>query len=103
MSWLGLTILTLGNFVQRMVGVFVLGRRVTAGGRWARLAGLVPLAIVSAVVAVQTFATRQTLVLDARVLGVVAAALAAWRRLPLGLVVVVAAVVTAGARALGIA
>jgi hypothetical protein len=96
-----MVLLSVGNLTQRMVGVFVLGRRAAAGGLWARLAGLVPLAIVSAVVAVQTFATRQSLVLDARVLGVAVAALAAWRRLPLGVVVLAAALTTAGARTLG--
>jgi hypothetical protein len=52
-------------------------------------------------VAVNTFGGDRALTLDARVLGVAAAAIAIWRRAPMLLVVVVAAAVTALARAAG--
>ncbi|MFD0430618.1 AzlD domain-containing protein [Streptomyces zhihengii] len=66
-----------------------------------RLAALLPVALLAALTAQQTFSTGQTLVLDARAAGLAAAALALVLR-ALFLVVVGAAVaVTAGVRALG--
>ena len=53
----------------------------------------------AALVGVQTFSTGTDLVVDARAAGVVAGAFAAWRRAPFWLVVVIAAAVTAGLRA----
>lgn len=101
MSALGLTLFLLGTFAVRVAGGFILGRQVNRNETFTRLAGLVPLSIVAAVVAVQTFTTRHSLVLDARVAGVAAACVASWRRLPMVVVVVVAALVTAGIRWLG--
>ncbi len=57
-------------------------------------------ALLAALVAINTFATERELGVDARVLGVAAAAIAIWRRAPVLVVVVVAAVVTGVARAL---
>ena len=54
----------------------------------------------AAIVVKDTFSTGQDLVLDARALGVGAAALAAWRKVPLIGVIVIGAVVTAAVRAL---
>lgn len=101
MTWLGLAILVGGNFTIRMLGVFVLGDRIGGNERFTRLLGLLPLAIVAAVVVIQTFATKQNLVVDARVVGVGFAALAAWKRLPLVVVVLGAALATALVRQLG--
>ena len=63
------------------------------------LAGARP-ALVSALVIKDTFSTGQDLVLDARAAGVAAAAMAAWRKAPLVLVIVIGAAVTAVVRAL---
>ena len=62
-----------------------------------------PIALLSALVAVQTFAVGQTLVLDARFAGLAAAAVALLLRAPFLLVVLVAAATAAGLRALGLA
>jgi hypothetical protein len=51
-------------------------------------------------VAINTFGSDRSLVLDERVLGVAAGAVAIWRRAPVLLVVVIAAAVTAAARAI---
>ena len=56
-------------------------------------------ALLAALVAVNTFGGDQELVLDARVPGVLAAAVAIKLKAPVLIVVVVAAVVTAGIRA----
>jgi hypothetical protein len=66
-----------------------------------RLATLLPVALLAALTAQQTFADGQTLVLDARAAGVAAAAMALVLRAPFLVVVAVAVLVTAGVRALG--
>lgn len=103
MSLLALAILSAGNVATRAIGMFVLGRRAAVNPRWTKLMALVPIAVVAAVFAVQTFTSRDQIVLDARVAGVAAASIAVWRRAPMVLVVIVAAGVTAGVRALHLA
>ncbi|MFE7385055.1 AzlD domain-containing protein [Streptomyces zhihengii] len=66
-----------------------------------RLAALLPVALLAALTAQQTFSTGQTLVLDARTAGLAAAALALVLRAPFLVVVGAAVAVTAGVRALG--
>ncbi|WP_062465033.1 AzlD domain-containing protein [Demequina soli] len=66
-----------------------------------RIAAFVTVALLSALVAVQTFATGRTLAIDARLAAVAVAAVLLWRRAPFIVVVAVAAGVAAGLRALG--
>jgi 2-succinyl-5-enolpyruvyl-6-hydroxy-3-cyclohexene-1-carboxylate synthase len=66
----------------------------------AGLIGLLAPALLAALVAINTFGSGRSLVIDERTLGVVAAGIAVWRKAPILLVVVIAAGVTAGARAL---
>ena len=63
----------------------------------------IPIALLSALVAVQTFATGQTLVVDARLAGVLAAVVALLLRAPFVVVVLVAAVTAAALRHFGFA
>jgi branched-subunit amino acid transport protein len=65
-----------------------------------RMIGLLAPAILGALVAWATFAVDRRLVIDERILGMAAAAIAIWFRAPLLLVVVIAGGVTALARAL---
>lgn len=60
-----------------------------------------PVALLCALVAVQTFTVGQTLVLDARAAGLAAAVVALLLRAPFLVVVIVGAAVAAGVRALG--
>lgn len=125
MTPVGMFLLAAGNLAQRLLGMFVLGGRLRGDGRLARLAGLLPVAVISAVVAQQSFTTGRSLTVDARVVGLAAGALATavgWpaspagrgpetqdpettvrriRRLPLALVIVIAAAATAAVRAFG--
>jgi hypothetical protein len=101
MSAAGLLLFLGGVFGLRLLGGFGLGGLLGTDERWTRLLTLLPLSIVSAVMAVQTFTTRQSIVLDARAVGVGVAAVASWRRLPLGVVVVLAAATTALVRQTG--
>jgi branched-subunit amino acid transport protein len=56
---------------------------------------LIPAAVVTALVMKDTFTTGQDLVLDARALGIAVASIAAWRKAPLIVVIVLGAAVTA--------
>jgi predicted branched-subunit amino acid permease len=62
---------------------------------------LIPAALIAALIVNDTFADGNELVLDARAAGVAVAAVAAWRRAPLIVVIVVGAAVTATVRQLG--
>jgi uncharacterized membrane protein len=68
--------------------------------RIGRVIGLLAPALLAALVAISTFGGERALVLDERALGVAAAAIAIGLRAPPLVVVVVAATVTAVARAL---
>ena len=70
-------------------------RLAPAAARVERCLALVPAALISALVVKNTFSTGNELVLDARAAGVAAAAIAAWRRAPLIVVIVLGAAVTA--------
>ncbi len=65
-----------------------------------RLAALLPVALLAALTAQQTFSDGRYLMLDAKAAGLAAAAVALVLRAPFLLVVGVAVVVTAGVRAL---
>jgi branched-subunit amino acid transport protein len=66
-----------------------------------RIAALLPVALLAALVAVQTFGSGQALIVDARFPGVAAAAIALVLRAPFLVVVVAAGVVAAGLRYAG--
>jgi hypothetical protein len=68
--------------------------------RVVRVAGLVTVALLAALVAVQTIATGRALHPDARLPALAVAAILLWRRAPFVVVVVAAAVTAAGLRAL---
>ncbi len=101
MTALGTLLFIVGVFAIRMVGGFSLSGVLAGNERVTRLLLLMPLSIVSAVVAVQTFTKGTTLVLDARAVGIAVAAILSWRKVPLGVVVVIAALTTALVRQLG--
>jgi branched-subunit amino acid transport protein len=83
----------------KAVGPVLLGGRPLP----ARVGGVVELlapALLAALIATNTFASGRHLVIDARVAGLGAAAVALMLRAPVLVVIIVAAVVTAGLRAL---
>jgi uncharacterized membrane protein len=97
--WVIVVAVGLGTVVIKGAGPVLLGGRVLPE-RVTAVVGLLAPALLGALVAVQTFGQGAALAIDARLLGVAAAAIAIWRRLPLLLVVVIAAAVTALARVL---
>jgi branched-subunit amino acid transport protein len=97
--WVVVVVTGIGTLALKAAGPALLGGRPLPD----RLSGVVTLvgpALLAALVAIGTFAQGQRLVLDARVLGVAAAAVAIRLRAPVLLVVIIAAAVTASTRAL---
>jgi branched-subunit amino acid transport protein len=100
MSWWLVLGLAAGAYACKALGLVVLGGR-TVPPRLDRCLALIPAALVAALIAKDTLTLGQSIVLDARVAGVAAAVVAAWRRMPLIVVIVVGAAVTALVRAVG--
>jgi branched-subunit amino acid transport protein len=98
--WAAVLAASVGCYALKLAGVSV-PERVLASDVVQRIAGLMPIALLTALVAVQTFAVGQQLVIDARLAGVLAGLVALLLRAPFLVVVGVAAFVAAGLRALG--
>ena len=99
--WIAIAALTVISFAIKAVGPVALGGRELP--HWAdRMIVLLPAALLSALVVVQTFAHGKELVLDARAAGLAAAAIALWFRASVLIVLLVAAGTAAGLRALGV-
>ena len=98
MSWPLLIVLAAGSYGLKVLGVTTLGGAVER--RLGPVVSLMPAALFAALIAVMTFEEAGGLVLDPRVAGVAAGAVAAWRKAPLLVVVAAAMAVTAGLRAL---
>jgi len=100
MTWTLVIVLAVGAYAFKVLGFVALGGRVLPAPL-ERCLALIPAALLSALVVKDTFSVGQHLQLDARAAGIAVAALAAWRRAPLILVIAVAAGTTALVRALG--
>ncbi|MEU5811651.1 MULTISPECIES: AzlD domain-containing protein [unclassified Streptomyces] len=98
--WIAIALTAVGCYAVKLAGLLVpagaLERPLVR-----RLAELLPVALLAALTAQQTFATGQEVVLDARAAGLVAAGLALVLRAPFLVVVGAAVAVTAAVRALG--
>ena len=99
MTWLAILVTSAGCYALKLAGLSVpaswLAHPVVQ-----RAAGLLPVALLAALAAVQTFADGTRLVVDARLAGVAAGVTALLLRAPFLVVVVVAAAAAAGVRAL---
>lgn len=95
---LGIAILGLATLAFKVVGPLAAGRVHLSEGA-SRAADLLPTALIASLVAVQTFDEGP---LSAKVLGVLAAAVATALRAPFAVVVVVGAAVAASLRAAGL-
>ena len=94
MTWTLVFVLAAGAYAFKFTGLVVLGGR-TLPPVFERCLALIPAAVVAALVVKDTFSAGQELVLDARAAGIAVAVVAAWRRAPLIVVIVLAAAVTA--------
>ena len=98
--WITIAALTVICFCIKAVGPVALGGRELPG--WAdRLIVLLPAALLTSLVVVQTFASGKHLVFDARAPALAAAAIALWLRASVLVVLAAAALTAAGLRALG--
>jgi branched-subunit amino acid transport protein len=97
--WIAIGVLTVVCFVIKAVGPVALGGRDLPRAA-ERLIVLLPAALLTALVVVQTFASGRELALDARAAGVAAAVVAVALRASVLVVLLVAAVTAAGVRAL---
>lgn len=95
-----LLLLAAGTYALKAAGPLVLGGDRTLPPILERLALLLPAPLLAALVATSTFVDDQRWILDARVAGLIVAAIALWRRLPFVFVVLLAAAATAATRAI---
>lgn len=93
--WLGVLLVLVGCYALKLAGLSV-PQRALDHPVMARAVLLIPVGLLAALVAVQTFADGDRLVLDARVPALLVAAAMLWLRLPF-LVMLVGAGVTAAA------
>jgi uncharacterized membrane protein len=98
--WAAVLAGSIGCYVAKLVG-YLLPPSMLQREDIRRITGLLPVALLAALVAVQTFAEGQSLVIDARVAGLAAAVVALVLRAPFLVVVLVAAVTAALLRAAG--
>lgn len=101
MIWIAIAAGCLGCYVAKLVGYLVPSSLLDRADV-RRVTGLLPVALLAALVAVQTLAVGQTLVIDARLAGLAAAVVALLLKAPFLVVVVVAAVTAALLRATGL-
>jgi branched-subunit amino acid transport protein len=91
--WAAVLVGAAGCYALKLAGLSV-PRRVLDHPRARRIAGVLPVALLAALAATQTFGDGRHLTVDARAAGLAVAVLAIWRRAPF-LVVVCAAAATA--------
>ncbi len=100
MTWAAILVTTAGCYLLKLAGLLV-PRSWLEQPTVARVAALLPVALLAALAAVQTFAVGSRLVVDARLAGVAAGVVALLFRAPFLVVVFVAAGTAAAVRALG--
>ena len=99
MSWTFVFVLAVTAYAFKVLGLVLIGDR-PLPPMLDRCVELIPAALIAALVVKDTFSVGQQLQIDARVAGVAAAVIAAWRKAPLIAVIVIGAAVTAALRAL---
>lgn len=100
MIWASVLLGSMGCYLLKALG-YVLPDRHLERVEVRQVAGLLPIALLAALVAVQTFASGQTLVIDGRLAGLLAAVVALLLRAPFLVVVLVAAITAAVLRSAG--
>jgi len=100
MIWFAVLGTSVGCYLQKILGLSI-PQRYLAAPRIQTVVGVIPIALLSALTAVQVFGHGQSLVVDARAAGLVFAFVALLLRAPFVVVVVGAAAVAAGLRAMG--
>jgi branched-subunit amino acid transport protein len=89
-----LIVMTVGTFALKSAGPLVLGDRVLPL-RLQQVVDLLPAALLAALTIVATVGDGRAIAIDARLVGLVVAGLALWRRMPFLVVIVLASGATA--------
>lgn len=97
MMWVAVLVTGVGCYLLKLAGLSIPGS-VLQRPMVERIADLLPVALLAALIAVQVFATGTSLTGDARIAGLLAAAMALVLRAPFLVVVVVAAATSAVVR-----
>ena len=93
LTWGALLFIAAGVYGQLVLGM-TLSSSKRLSGPWIIVLSYIPVAILSAVIALQTLTHQGELQIDARVVGITAAALCCWRQWPMAAVVTIAALAT---------
>jgi len=99
MTWTLIILLALGAYGFKVLGLVVIGDR-KLPPVLDRCLALIPVALLPALIVSGTFSVGHHLQIDARAAGVGAAVIAAWRKAPLVLVILIGVAVTALVRAI---
>lgn len=99
MSWGVVLILGAGAYVFKVLGLVVIGDR-SLPPVLERCIGLIPAALIAAIIVKDTFSVGKHLQIDARAAGIGTAVVLAWKRAPFIAVVLAGAAVTAVIRVL---
>lgn len=99
MIWTAVLVAAAGCYALKVSGWFVPVRWLQQA-RVQAAATLLPVTLLAALVVVQSFSVRRSLVVDARAAALAAAAVCLWLRVPFLVMVVVAAATAAALRAL---
>lgn len=102
MIWIAVIAGSVACYATKVTGALI-PQRTLQHPTLQRTVGFLPVAMLAALVAVQTFAAGANLVIDARLAGLLAAVTALLLRAPFLVVVLVAAIVAAALRASGLA
>jgi branched-subunit amino acid transport protein len=89
-----LVIMTIGTFALKSAGPLLLGQR-SLPVRMQQVVDLLPAALLAALAIVSTVGDGQEIVIDARLVGLIVAGLALWRRAPFVVVILLASAATA--------
>lgn len=89
-----LIVMTIGTFALKSAGPLVLGDRALPV-RVQQVVDLLPAALLAALTIVSTVSDGRAIAIDARLVGLLVAGIALWRRLPFVVVIVVASGATA--------
>ena len=92
-----LVVMAVGTFALKSAGPLVLGDRALPV-RVQQVVDLLPAALLAALAIVSTVGDGREIVIDARLVGLVVAGFALWRRLPFVVVIVLASAATAFTR-----
>lgn len=94
MTWALVLTIAAGAYAFKVLGLVVVGDRPLPAAL-ERCLALIPAAVIAAIVAKDTLSIGQHLQVDARLTGVTVAIVAAWRKMPVIVVIIAGAATTA--------